>query len=188
MSDRTCSVADCHRPAFCKTYCRAHYARHRLSGDVRADVPLRHMPTRAERGDIAGRILARCEVTASGCIEWHGHRNLQGYGSICWDSTDWPVHRAMWTAVRGPIPTDDDWTIDHLCRNKSCVNVEHLEVVTRWENARRGGGLERAHQANRDKQACKHGHPFTPDNVWWTGEGHRICKACKRKARERQAG
>lgn len=46
------------------------------------------------------------------------------------------AHRASWEATNGPIP--DDLHIDHLCGVRSCINPEHLELVTNGENTRRG--------------------------------------------------
>jgi hypothetical protein len=45
------------------------------------------------------------------------------------------AHRVAYEALVGPIP--DGMTIDHLCRNKRCLNPAHMELVTRGENTRR---------------------------------------------------
>lgn len=64
--------------------------------------------------------------------------------------------------------------IDHLCRNHDCVNPEHLEVVTQAENMRRGIG---ATAINARKTHCKHGHEFTPENIYRRPNG-RECMTC----------
>lgn len=71
------------------------------------------------------------------CLTWTGSIQTKGYGS----TTDGfgrstLAHRRAWIAANGPIP--DGLTVDHLCMNKRCVNVDHMEVVTRSENSRRG--------------------------------------------------
>lgn len=76
-------------------------------------------------------------VQADGdCVIWLGARNNRGYGSVgVGGKRTALVHRHVYEATVAPIPAD--MTIDHLCRNKLCVNVEHLEVVTRSENSKR---------------------------------------------------
>lgn len=189
MNDATrCDVDGCERATYARGICEAHYQRVLKTGDAQADKPLRPLPTKSERGDIVARILRQCVSNpATGCIEWNGYRMPSGYGTISWGSRDWVVHRAMWTVKRGPIPTDDDWTLDHLCRNRACVNLDHLEVVTRTENSRRGGGLLRAQSLNKFRfaEACKNGHPRT-SNVR-TPKGHRYCAECKRVQWARRA-
>lgn len=76
-------------------------------------------------------------VDASGdCWEWRGGRNMRGYGQYHVDQ--WrtvQAHRyAYWLTVMS-IP--DGLELDHLCRNKGCVNPDHLEPVTHAENVRR---------------------------------------------------
>lgn len=45
------------------------------------------------------------------------------------------VHIVAWTNEHGYVPGKKQ--IDHLCRQRRCVNVGHLEMVTNRENARR---------------------------------------------------
>lgn len=76
----------------------------------------------------------------SGCIEWSGSKGKGGYGVLY--ATRRPkrrrvgAHRAAWLVRRGDIPAG--LVPDHLCRNTSCVNVKHMEVVTNAINTRRG--------------------------------------------------
>lgn len=64
----------------------------------------------------------------TGCWEWVGDRTDEGYGRCAGA----PAHRVAWLMFRGPIP--DGLALDHLCRNVSCVNPDHLEPVTTAEN------------------------------------------------------
>lgn len=194
--ERRCELSDCERKHYARGYCKAHYKRLHATGDPQADRPLRDLPTAEQRLDVEARILAKCHVYPGGCIEWHGMKNAAGYGAIGWQGRSWSVHRAMWTAKVGPIPTDDDWTVDHLCSNRACVNIEHLEIVTRTENARRGGGLDVANWIRRVRIAqqthCKRGHERALYSHRTPG-GTLYCSECRRekhleaKARARPA-
>lgn len=92
-------------------------------------------------------VLAR-SVADGTCTTWTGARQSSGYGSV----TDGRggtqlVHRIVAAEHFGGIP--DGMTVDHLCRNKLCVNAAHLEIVTAVENTRR---------ANPVHETCLHGH------------------------------
>ena len=90
------------------------------------------------------------------CWEWQAYRNAKGYGVAADGGKIKLAHRVSYTKVRGEIP--DGLTIDHLCKNTSCVNPFHMEVVTVSENNRR-------RNTGRRKLYCKRGHPRTQDNL-----------------------
>lgn len=113
------------------------------------------------------------------CTPYTGTLNANGYGySGTATHGERLAHRIAWVAANGPIP--DGLTIDHLCRNKACVNVDHLEVVTYGENTRR------AWAAN-PRTHCRRGHEFTDDNVVIGADGYRTCLTCKRVANREAA-
>jgi hypothetical protein len=87
------------------------------------------------------------------------------------------AHR--WAYHHLVAPVSADLEIDHLCRNRGCVNPAHLEPVTSRENKLRGYG---AAAKNARKTECKRGHPFTPENTGRTGGGGRYCKQCRHDA------
>jgi hypothetical protein len=76
----------------------------------------------------------------AGCWSWKGNIDTSGYGRIRFRGQGIFAHRLFWVASRGPIPPG--LVIDHLCRNKACVNPTHLECVSRGENSRRGEGTK----------------------------------------------
>ncbi|HEY8766071.1 MAG TPA: HNH endonuclease signature motif containing protein [Dehalococcoidia bacterium] len=73
-----------------------------------------------------------------GCWPWTGVIHPLGYGHVNIPGTRNPqmAHRASYEFFVGPIP--DGLELDHLCRNRGCVNPSHLEPVTHLENVRRG--------------------------------------------------
>lgn len=71
------------------------------------------------------------------CWLWQGGRIPKGYGWFYFRKT-WFAHRFSMFLVGKLI---DDLSVDHLCRNKACVNPDHMEMVTLKENALRGQGL-----------------------------------------------
>jgi hypothetical protein len=74
--------------------------------------------------------------TDTGCWEWIGTCQSNGYGAFAVAGKTLRAHRWAYEHFVGPIPVG--LTIDHLCRNRTCVNPEHMEPVTSAENTRRG--------------------------------------------------
>ena len=91
-----------------------------------------------------------------GCWHWTGHLQPNGYGSFRVSGRTFRAHRWAYEHYVGPIP--EGLQIDHLCRNRACVNPSHLEPVTARENTRRAM-----------RPQCVNGHPFTADNTYMHG-------------------
>jgi hypothetical protein len=88
---------------------------------------------------VMNRLAAKTERDLdTGCWWWKGARKRGGYGHMSVDDHMKLVHRLAWELTVGPIP--DGHEIDHLCKNRSCLNPAHLEPVTKEENVRRGKG------------------------------------------------
>jgi hypothetical protein len=117
----------------------------------------------------------------STCLEWAKPKQV-GYGYFLLDGKERPAHRVAYEWTYGPIP--DGLVIDHLCRNKRCVNPDHLEAVTHLANVQRGTASAVWRQMHADRTHCKHGHEFTPENTTTRrhsdGHEYRSCRACDR--------
>lgn len=82
------------------------------------------------------------------------------------------LHRVMYESLVGPI--GEGLFLDHLCRERSCCNPEHLEQVTSAENIRRGT----QGQYQKSKTHCKLGHEYNGDNTY-RYKGMRFCRKCR---------
>ncbi|MEU7377616.1 HNH endonuclease signature motif containing protein [Streptomyces albidoflavus] len=113
--------------------------------------------------------------TDTGCWQWTASRTPGGYGSVRMPGIANNAHRALYSLMVGPLPPN--LHLDHLCRNRLCVNPDHLEPVSQAENNRRAGAA-RTH--------CKYGHEYTPDNTYRRKGRGRECRECLRtRSRER---
>ncbi len=121
--------------------------------------------------DLMDRMMDKFTVD-DGCWEWTAAKTSEGYGAIgkgAREEGTLLAHRVMYESLVGLIP--DGLVIDHLCRNRGCVNPTHMEPVTTRENVLRGEGLT-AQQARRIR--CPAGHFYTGTN----SRGDRICLTC----------
>jgi HNH endonuclease len=108
------------------------------------------------------------------CWEWQRARQGDGYGHISVAKRLVRAHRLSYEIFRGPIP--DGLTLDHLCRNRACVNPHHLEPVTCRENILRG---ESPFALRARKTHCPLGHEYTPANTYVSKRGGRDCRLCR---------
>lgn len=125
------------------------------------------------------RFRERYVVSESGCWEWTKRLNPGGYGSFYLNGRLVGAHRAAYLLLAGEIPERHD--VDHLCRNRKCVNPEHLEPVTRSENLARG----EVGQWNRATTHCPQNHPYDQDNTYHDARGWRGCRKCRTEASRR---
>ena len=133
----------------------------------------------------------------SGCWFWTAYTDPKGYGMVWWRGKMQWAHRIAFLLAEGYLPPRPTYhhpnhgkalQLDHLCRNRACVNPDHLAVVTKAENVRRGEGLA---AQNARKETCPQGHPLSGENLYVYPNGKRACRECRREKgrryRERKA-
>lgn len=146
-----CMALGCTHPVGVLKFCARHYEDH-------------HLET---------RFWSTVRKTTS-CWTWSGRTNGDGYGLIDVRGNGIRSHRLAYELARGPIP--DGLEIDHLCRNRACVNPDHLEPVDGRTNTHRGFSFA---AINARKTHCVNGHEFTPDNTYTRANRvGRDCRAC----------
>lgn len=113
---------------------------------------------------------SRVSEDSSGCWLWTGAQKGKGYANVWHNKRDDYGHRVAYRELVGEIPAG--LVIDHLCRNRLCVNPQHMEPVTNRENLVRGVRFE-------PPTHCKRGHEMTQENTArWSGR--RQCRTCAR--------
>lgn len=150
-----------------------HYARYRRTGD----------PLKVKRTGTLESFWKRVDKTGE-CWNWTGYVIKSGYGQIATRKRPTAsgtrlAHRVAYELEVGPIA--EGMHLDHLCRNKICVNPEHLEPVYPEENVRRGlHGILRTH--------CLYGHELTDENTIYDEKTNcRRCKKCIRQSLRKSA-
>ena len=101
------------------------------------------------------------------CWEWLGNKNGNGYGQFKKFGQTIRLHKFSYEFFKGSVPIGLE--IDHLCKNRVCLNPNHLEAVTHQENIRRSLVL---------LTHCPHGHEYTPENLVKSAKW-KTCRICR---------
>ncbi len=104
----------------------------------------------------------------NGCINWSGGHSSSGYSVFCCDGRDHKAHRWIYEYKNGEI--DKHGELHHSCKNRGCVNTEHMSVIGHKE-----------HMSLRRQSHCYRGHELDYENTSNRKDGKgRYCKECKR--------
>ncbi len=112
------------------------------------------------------------------CWEWTGRRSSRGYGRINLGNHSMLAHRFSLGLKEELNP---NLVVDHICRNRLCVNPKHLRQVSRTINT-----LENSigpAPTNKAKTHCVRGHEYNEENTYYRKDSGRSCRACERVKR-----
>jgi hypothetical protein len=124
------------------------------------------------RTELITRFWDKVDKT-DGCWLWKEHVSPTGYCNFRVGKTKEYSHRFAWE-ISNNAKIPKDMTVDHLCKIRHCVNPNHLEIVSRGENALRGDG---PCAKNLRKKLCKRGHELT-SYVRDDNKKYRACRVC----------
>jgi len=122
------------------------------------------------------------------CWLWAGAPSGTGYAGTHIGGKNMLVHRYSYILDGNDIP--EDLELDHLCRNKLCVNPKHLEAVTHEENMKRTVLYRNEHNKGYNLPHCKNGHLYTPQTEVYRldkkyNKMRRICRVCINQRRKK---
>ena len=120
----------------------------------------------------------------TGCFDWllgksGGQANKAGYGVVSIGGSRRSAHRVAYILLRGAIPKD--LCIDHICRNRACVNPSHMQLTAPGVNVLLGEGPSAQRLG---ASHCVNGHEYTPENTGYRPNGWRKCLNCLKRRRD----
>lgn len=166
-----CTVDGCTRPVNAQRMCSFHYSRWKAHGD-----PLVTLKKDLSLDDRFWSFVIK--GMEGQCWEWTGGHTGSGYSAFSIKRyTQMPAHQYAYESLLGSIP--EGLELDHLCRNRGCVNPDHLELVTHDENMKRA---DKACGVRSAATHCPQGHKYDEANTDHHN-GRRHCRECARERR-----
>lgn len=110
------------------------------------------------------------------CLLWTGPLDRDGYGGFYLRGATRRAHRVAWFDANGEVP--EDFVVNHTCRQRSCVNPQHLQVITATENAMKDSTSPA--YVNSQKTTCPKGHEYDAIEVSKNRRA-RVCTTCRRE-------
>jgi hypothetical protein len=135
----------------------------------------------SERIPVDKRFWDKVDKTES-CWVWTAGITGDGYGAFWINGETLHAHRVSWMLSYGFDSIPNNLIVDHICRNRACVRVDHLRLLDNRENVLCGNGIT---AANMRKTHCIKGHEFKGKNLLVEGNRRR-CKTCIRNRRKRK--
>ena len=125
------------------------------------------------------RLFSKTKIVGD-CLEFTSSVQTGGYGQMGVNGKIFLTHRLAYEWTIGPIP--DGLELDHICKNKKCMNVDHLEPVTHQENLIRRG-MKGRFLEKPPRTKCRRGHELTDENTYVRKNGLRQCQICRKMTR-----
>lgn len=113
------------------------------------------------------------------CLVWCKNKDKDGYGIFYYIKKNRKAHRFAAYLSSGAIP--EGMVVDHICKNRACVNDKHLRIVTKSQNT-----LENSNSVgaiNKQKTHCVKGHLL--DKKYGIKKVQRYCSICEREKSKR---
>jgi hypothetical protein len=109
------------------------------------------------------------------CWVWNAYKLRDGYGRVGISGRNYLSHRLLYSLALDGV--DEDLVMDHLCRNRACVNPLHLRQTTIEVNVKTG----KSGEYNKNKKTCPKGHSYNKENTRYKKSGgytRRVCRKC----------
>jgi len=167
LSEKPCAVEGCAAAVGRKGargWCSRHYQRWLKSGS----------PLGTTRPTAEARFFAKVRQVGD-CWLWTASQDQSGYGLFSGRPGGASIRSHIWAYEHLIGERPPGLELDHLCRNRACVNPYHLDPVPGYINWLRG---EAPSRINRAKSQCKRGHEFTEQNTYIQRNGSRRCETC----------
>lgn len=165
--ERSCSISGCGKKHYGRGYCGPHWKKFYRHGDPR--IKIRH-----PKSESVEKFCRSIAISENGeCLEWTGPVSGDSYAVSYLGGRQGAVHRWVMRLIYGNIPAGKE--VDHICRNRRCVNPVHLRFLTKRENILIGSGPP---ALNKKKTHCPKGHEYSAENTK-IYRGYRYCRACQ---------